>query len=228
MFKKYVIRFVFCAVFVSMLITPSFSENGIVSAQNLYWGSRGGDVYEVQRRLKWWGYYDGPIDGIYGPKTFSAVKKFQWKNGLRVDGVVGPATRRALGLPVRTDYSATKGVSNRDDLYILAQLIHGEARGEPYIGQVAVGAVVLNRVNHPSFPNTIAGVIFQPGAFSAVSDGQMFLPPNSTAIRAAEDALNGWDPTGGALYYYNPRKTTNDWIWSRPVYKVIGNHRFAR
>ncbi len=200
-----------------------------VRAENLYWGSRGGQVYEVQRKLKQWGYYDGGIDGIYGYKTYRAVKRFQWKNGLRVDGIVGPQTKRALGLPVRrTRYSSSRGVSARDNLYILAQLISGEARGEPYIGQVAVGAVVLNRVEHPSFPNTIPGVIFQPGAFTAVLDGQMFRQPNSTSIRAAVDALSGWDPTGGALYYYNPRRTTNRWIWGRPVIKVIGKHRFAR
>lgn len=200
-----------------------------VRAENLFWGSRGGQVYEVQRRLKQWGYYDGSIDGIYGYETYRAVKKFQWKNGLRVDGIVGPQTKRALGMPVRrTRYDASRGVSARDNLYILAQLISGEARGEPYIGQVAVGAVVLNRVEHPSFPNTIPGVVFQPGAFTAVLDGQMFRQPNSTAIRAAVDALSGWDPTGGALYYYNPRRTTNNWIWSRPVIKVIGKHRFAR
>ncbi|HHY13732.1 MAG TPA: spore cortex-lytic enzyme, partial [Thermoanaerobacterales bacterium] len=130
--------------------------------------------------------------------------------------------------PKNESHASSGGVSNRDDIYILAQIISGEARGEPYTGQVAVGAVVLNRVQHPSFPNTISGVIFQPGAFTAVSDGQMFLPPSSTAIRAAEDALNGWDPTWGAIYYYNPAKATSDWIWSRPVHMSIGKHRFAR
>lgn len=199
-----------------------------VKAQTLYWGSRGDDVYELQRKLKQWGYYTGPVDGYFGAKTHKAVVYFQRKNGLRVDGLVGRETRRALGMAVTTNYAASRGISNRDDLYLLAQLITGEARGEPYLGQVAVGAVVLNRVEHPSFPKTIAGVIFQPGAFTAVSDGQMFRPPTSTAIRAAADALNGWDPTWGALYYYNPARTTNRWIWSRPVHLVIGKHRFAR
>ncbi|MBA1334829.1 MAG: Spore cortex-lytic enzyme, lytic transglycosylase SleB [Firmicutes bacterium] len=200
-----------------------------VETANLYWGSRGNEVIEVQKRLKNWGYYDGVVDGIYGAKTYSAVRKFQAKNGLAVDGVVGDATKRALGIPVaETKYQTTRGASGRDNTYLLAQAIHGEARGEPYIGQVAVGAVILNRVNHPSFPNTIPGVIFQPGAFTAVSDGQIYMNPGDTALKAARDALNGWDPSGGAIYYYNPAKTTNQWIYSRPVITVIGKHRFAK
>lgn len=195
----------------------------------LYWGTRGDEVREVQRRLKNWGYYNGVVDGIYGAETYRAIRKFQAKNGLAVDGLVGPETKRALGLPVgETEYRTTRGVSSRDNVYLMAQAIHGEARGEPYIGQVAVGAVILNRVNHPSFPNTIAGVIFQPGAFTAVADGQMFMPPGDSALKAARDALNGWDPTGGAIYYYNPAKTTNNWIYSRPVVRVIGKHWFAK
>ncbi len=212
--------------FIVSLIGSIFIYN--TKAETLYWGYRGGDVYELQRKLRQWGYYNGVVDGYFGAKTFEAVKLFQRKNGLRADGVVGTATRRALGMEVKTKYSTSRAVSNRDDLYILAQLISGEARGEPYTGQVAVGAVVMNRVKHPSFPNTIAGVIFQPEAFTAVADGQMFLPPSSTAIRAAEDALNGWDPTWGAIYYYNPAKATSSWMWSRPVHLVIGKHRFAR
>lgn len=199
-------------------------------AATLYWGSTGSDVREVQQRLKNWGYYDGAVDGVYGPKTFEAVKKFQAKNGLAVDGNVGPQTRAALGMPATdgSGYTPGRGTSNRDNVYLMAQAIHGEARGESYIGQVAVGAVIMNRVRHPSFPNTIAGVIFQPGAFTAVADGQMFMPPGDTSLKAAEDALNGWDPTGGAIYYYNPAKTTNMWIYSRPVVKVIGKHYFAK
>ncbi len=195
----------------------------------LYWGSRGDEVIEVQKRLKNWGYYDGVVDGIYGADTYRAVRKFQSRNGLRVDGIVGTETKKALGIPVgEPDYTATRGVSGRDSTYLLAQAIYGEARGEPYTGQVAVGAVILNRVSHPSFPNSIPGVIFQPGAFTAVSDGQMYLTPDNTALKAARDALNGWDPTGGAIYYYNPAKTTNNWIYSRPVVKVIGKHWFAK
>ena len=201
-----------------------------VETATLYWGSTGDEVREVQRRLKNWGYYDGAVDGIYGPKTFQAVKKFQAKHGIATTGTVGPQTRAALGIPETggAGYTPARGVSSRDNVYLMAQAIYGEARGEPYIGQVAVGAVIMNRVNHPSFPNSIAGVIFQPGAFTAVIDGQMFMPPNETALKAARDALNGWDPTGGAIYYYNPAKTTNRWIYSRPVLKVIGKHYFAK
>ena len=200
----------------------------------LYWGSTGSKVMEVQRKLKQWGYYDGPIDGVYGAKTFEAVKLFQRKNGLKVDGVVGPQTAAAMGITLSdtaaTSYQPSRagGTHISGDLYLLARLVHGEARGEPYIGKVAVAAVVLNRVKHPSFPNTIAGVIYQPGAFTAVSDGQINLAPDEESLRAARDALNGWDPSYGALYYYNPAKTTSGWIWSRPVHIVIGNHRFAK
>lgn len=200
-----------------------------IETADLYWGSRGNEIIEVQRKLKNWGYYDGVVDGVYGEDTYRAVRKFQSKNGLRVDGIIGPETKRALGMPVKEpDYTATRGVTNRDNTYLLAQAIHGEARGEPYTGQVAVGAVILNRVKSPSFPNTIPGVIFQPGAFTAVSDGQMFMNPDKTALKAAGDALNGWDPVGGAIYYYNPAKTTNKWIYSRTVVKVIGKHWFAK
>lgn len=211
------------------------TSEGFVLARNLYWGTRGNDVAQVQRRLKNWGYYKGVVDGVYGARTFSAVKLFQRKNGLRADGVVGPATKAALGLPVADRrvvsgrYKASRGgVSPRDDVYLLARLIHGEARGEPYIGKVAVGAVVMNRVRHPSFPKTIAAVIFQPGAFDAVDDGQIWLTPDAESIKAARDAINGWDPTGGAIYYYNPAKTSSRWIWSRPIITKIGKHIFAR
>ncbi|ADQ41083.1 spore cortex-lytic enzyme [Caldicellulosiruptor acetigenus I77R1B] len=187
-----------------------------------YYGSTGPEVIEIQKRLKQWGYYDGPIDGIYGYKTYMAVRYFQAKNGLKVDGIAGSETLRALGI-VTTTHS-----SYSSDLNLLAHLISAEARGEPYVGQVAVGAVVLNRVRHPSFPNSIAGVIYQPGAFESVANGQINLPPTVSAINAARDALNGWDPTGGALYFFNPAKTTNKWIWSRPIVAVIGNHVFAR
>jgi spore cortex-lytic enzyme len=198
----------------------------------LYWGSQGGKVYEVQRKLKQWGYYDGAIDGIYGAETFEAVKEFQSKNGLTVDGVVGSQTAAALGIVLEEgteqNYEASPGGgANQGDVYLLARAVHGEARGEPYIGKVAVAAVILNRVKDPRFPNTIAGVIYQPGAFTAVSDGQINLAPDEESLRAARDAMNGWDPTYGAIYYYNPAKTTNKWIWSRPVHIVIGKHRFA-
>ncbi|WP_058485867.1 spore cortex-lytic enzyme [Defluviitalea phaphyphila] len=194
------------------------------STSKIYsWGARGETVREIQRRLKNWGYYDGYVDGIYGYKTWLAVRSFQSKNGLQVDGVVGSATLNALGIP--TGESSTTVDQN---VYLIAAAIHGEARGEPYIGQVAVGAVILNRVRHSSFPNSIAGVIYQPGAFDAVSDGQINLTPDETAYKAAKDAINGWDPTGGAIYYWNPATATSEWIWSRTIIKQIGKHVFAK
>lgn len=209
--------------------------NSFMSPQNaqdagailLKWGSRGEEVKEVQRRLKNWGFYNGNVDGIYGWRTAVAVKAFQRKHGLNADGIVGDATARAIGIRTGTA-SAAGGTSRSNESYTLAQCIHGEARGEPYIGKVAVGAVILNRVDDSRFPKTIAGVIFQPGAFTAVADGQMFMEPDASSLKAARDALNGWDPSGGALYYYNPAKTTNKWIWSRPIIKVIGKHYFCK
>ena len=185
-------------------------------------GDRGEKVREIQTRLKRWGYYTGNIDGIYGKKTVAAVKYFQRQNGLTVDGVCGEQTLAALGVSGGSQ-------AGDNDLYLLARMIAAEARGEPYVGQVAVGAVILNRVRHPSFPNSISGVIYQPRAFSAIDDGQWQKTPiTDSARRAAQDALNGWDPTGGAIYYYNPAKTTSKWIYSRPVVTTIGAHVFAK
>lgn len=185
-------------------------------------GSQGEEVRAIQTRLKAWGYYTGAVDGIYGSSTRSAVIKFQKANGLTADGIAGNATLRAIGLPTGSTSSSSSNVT------LLAMLINGEARGETYEGQVAVGAVVLNRVSHPSFPNTIAGVIYQNGAFTAVSDGQINSAIEASCFRAARDALNGWDPTGGAIYYYNPRTATNAWIRSRPVVATIGKHIFCK
>ena len=181
----------------------------------------------IQQKLKRWGYYTGSVDGIYGSKTREAVKYFQRKNGLSVDGIVGPKTAAALGMTLSGSSSSNSSYSS-SDLYLLAKCIYAEARGEPYIGQVAIGAVVLNRVESSSFPNTIAGVIYQPYAFTAVSDGQINLEPNDTAYKAARDALNGWDPTNGCIYYYNPSTATSAWIWSRPIMLSIGRHNFAK
>ena len=189
-------------------------------------GASGAAVTEIQTRLKAWGYYDGAVGGVYGSRTESAVRYFQRKNGLSVDGQVGNATLAALGIPA-TGGGGQKGGGEGDE-YLLARIISAEARGEPYDGQVAVGAVVLNRVRHPSFPNSVAGVVYQNGAFSALADGQFDQPISAQAYQAAQDALNGWDPSGGAIYYYNPAKTTNTWIYSREVITVIGRHYFAR
>ena len=185
-------------------------------------GSRGTEVRNIQTRLKNWGYLDGKVDGIYGAKTEEAVKKFQRKHGLTPDGIAGPATLAKIGLPTGSSSSYESNVN------LLARIISGEARGEKYEGQVAIGAVVLNRLRHASFPGTVAGVIYQPGAFTAVSDGQINVTPPQSCYNAARDALNGWDPTGGAIYYYNPVTATNSWIKSRPVIKTIGKHVFCK
>lgn len=185
-------------------------------------GSSGATVTEIQKRLKSWGYYTGAVDGIYGSRTENAVKYFQRTNGLAVDGQAGNKTLAAMGIYESSGSSASDG-----DVYLLARLISAEARGEPYIGQVAVGAVVLNRIDHPSFPNSLSGVIYQRGAFSCLDDGQFNQPISDSAYRAAREALNGSDPTGGAIYYFNPATATSSWIWSRPLLLVIGSHRFC-
>ena len=189
------------------------------------YGSRGNEVTQIQTKLKRWGYYNGSIDGIYGTKTQKAVRWFQSKNGLTVDGIAGKKTLEAMGINSSNRSSSSSYSTNLD---LLARLVHGEARGEPYSGQVAVAAVVLNRVKSSSFPNTIAGVIYQKGAFDVVSDGQINMSPDSTSKKAAQDALNGWDPSYGAIYYFNPNTATNKWIWSRPMTVTIGNHRFCK
>ena len=184
-------------------------------------GSSGEQVRVIQTKLKNWGYYDGAVDGVFGSQTTQAVKYFQRKNGLTADGIVGPATLKALGM------SGGGSPAQDASVDLLARVISAEARGEPYSGQVAVGAVILNRVEHPSFPNTIAGVVYQPGAFTCMVDGQFNEPVAESAVRAARDALNGVDPSGGAIYYFNPATATSSWIWSRPLILQIGNHRFC-
>lgn len=190
------------------------------------WGDRGTDVTKIQQRLRQYGYMDAPADGIFGQATYDAVVWFQRKNGLKADGVVGPATAAALGITLSSG-AASAGSYNESEIYTLARLVHGEARGEPYVGKVAVAAVVLNRVRSAAFPNTISGVIYQAGAFDCVADGQINLAPDSDSLRAARDAMNGWDPTGGCIYYYNPATSTSAWIWSREVRLSIGAHNFA-
>lgn len=202
--------------------------SSIFAPRTLYWGVQGQDVRTVQDKLLRWRYYTGEVDGIFGASTYRAVRKFQAQNGLNVDGVVGPATARALGMPEAvTAAAANQGINRNADEYLLARTIHGEARGEPYVGKVAVAAVVLNRTRSQSFPNTIAGVVYQPLAFTAVADGQINLTPNKDSIKAARDALNGWDPTYGCLYYWNPATATSKWIWSRKVMLKIGKHWFG-
>ena len=190
-------------------------------------GARGEEVKKIQTKLKNWGYYSGSVDGVYGWQTESAVRSFQKKNGLSVDGIAGTKTLNAMGISSSGSSSGQTSSPNEANIELLARVINGEARGEPYEGQVAVGAVVLNRVDHPSFPNSIAGVVYQKGAFTAVDDGQINASMYASSRRAARDALNGWDPTGGAIYYYNPRTATNQWIRTREVICTIGEHVFC-
>ena len=191
-------------------------------------GSRGDEVVTLQKKLKQWGYYDGSVDGVFGAGTEKAVQYFQRKNGLVADGIVGTKTAAALGMTLSGSGQTAQVDSSSDrNIRLLAACIYGESRGEPYKGQVAVGAVILNRVKSSKFPNSIAGVIYQPGAFDAVSDRQIDLGPNEAALRAARDAMNGYDPTYGCLYYYNPATTTNKWMLSKPVALRIGRHVFC-
>ena len=194
-------------------------------------GSTGATVKTIQTKLKRWGYYTGSVDGIYGAKTKAAVQYFQRKNGLTADGIVGSATAKAMGVTLSgttsTAGTTSSGSLSNSDLYLLSCCIYGEARGESYTGKVAVAAVILNRVKSSAFPNSISGVIYQAGAFTCVSDGQINLGTNDECTRAAQDAMNGWDPTGGAIYYFNPATATSKWIWSRPQLVTIGKHIFC-
>lgn len=225
--KRHHVRFLAALLCAAMLLAAG-TEDAIAA---VYWGSRGTQVRRVQQKLKQWGYYDGEVDGVFGQDTYEAVVYFQKKNGLTADGVAGDTTLAALGIASGQATAAASTASSANayasDVELLARLIHGEARGEPYVGMVAVGAVVLNRVKSSKFPNTIAGVIYQTGAFDAVADGQINLTPNEQSRRAARDALNGWDPTSGCLYYYNPSTATSKWIWTREVRLNIGDHSFA-
>ena len=207
------------ALFLVNILLISLSQQAEAVAYKQ--GSSGSVVTKIQQALKSAGYYTYTVDGIYGSRTTAAVKKYQRARGLTVDGICGMQTLAALGI------SVPAASADRNTRALLARLISAEARGEPYVGQVAVGAVVLNRVKHPSFPNTIPGVIYQSGAFSCIADGQFDQPVAESAYRAADDALNGWDPTGGAIYYFNPSTATSAWIWSRPLILTIGKHRLC-
>ncbi len=222
---------IICAVLVlAVIAVPIFAfgsgSSDVEESVVLKVGSSGSQVRTLQTKLNNWGYDAGKADGIFGSATKAAVIRFQKKNGLVADGIVGAKTAAALGMTLSSSSSSNSSYSSQD-VYLLAKCIHAEARGEPYMGQVAVGAVVLNRVKSSRFPNTISGVIYQPYAFTAVIDGQMNLEPNETAYNAARDAMNGWDPTNGCIYYYNPATATSSWIWSRKVMITIGKHNFA-
>ena len=216
------------------IVDAETAVESVCEAAVLRQGSRGSEVKEMQRRLKQWGYYQGGVDGVFGVGTRSAVILFQKKNGLTADGVVGKETYKALGMndaynALQNSVPSQSGTSgfSESDVYLLAKTIYAEGRGEPYVGQVAIGAVVMNRIKSPSFPNTVSGVVYQKHAFTAVTDGQINLTPDDTAMKAAKDAINGWDPTGGALYYYNPAVATSAWIFDRQTITVIGKHVFA-
>nr|WP_318509428.1 spore cortex-lytic enzyme [Bacillus sp. T3] len=226
-------------VFLS-LIKPN--EASSFSNRIIQRGATGGDVIELQSRLKHVGFFTGKIDGVFGWRTYWALRNFQYEFGLPIDGVAGPTTKTKLVKATKNYKPAPAGAKNttkvtstnlpngfsQNDIKLMANAVHGEARGEPYIGQVAVAAVILNRVNSQSFPNTVSGVIFEPGAFTAVADGQIWLTPNANSKKAVQDAINGWDPTGEAIYYFNPATATSKWIWGRPQIKKIGKHIFCK
>lgn len=208
---------------------------GVAAAQpyrTISWGASGGDVYDAQRILADWGYYEGSVDGVFGPDTSAAVKEFQWKNGLVADGVVGADTWAALGITVAAAAApparTTRGANGvNEDL--LARVVHGEAEAEPYEGKVAVAAVMLNRVGDSRFPNTLEGVVYEVDAFESVTNGRIWqVPPTSADYQAARDAINGWDPTYGCVFFWNPYKDVSPWIWSRPIVTQIGDHVFAK
>lgn len=223
--KKKIIFIILLLILVVIFDVVLMSWNSEVEALSKY-GSRGTEVRTIQEKLKRWGYYSGSVDGIYGSQTVSAVKSFQKKNGLTVDGIAGTQTLKAMG--ITSSSSSSSSSNNSSNVNLLARVVYGEARGEPYTGQVAVAAVVLNRVKSSKFPNSISGVVYQSGAFDAVADGQINMTPDTTAKKAAQDALNGWDPSYGAIYYFNPSTATNKWIWSRPMTVTIGKHRFCK
>lgn len=224
--RRRVLSLLLAVVLLGSIGTIAAVQSGDDSVSTLSkMGSRGDEVRRIQQKLKSMGYYTGSVDGIYGSQTQNAVRKFQRDNGLTVDGIAGPKTLSYLGI---TSGSSGSGQYNSNDVYLLAKVIAAEARGESYVGQVAVGAVVLNRVEHSSFPDSIAGVVYQPGAFSCVNDSNWSVAPTAESQKAARDAINGWDPSGGAIYYYNPAKTSNQWIRSRPVIVTIGSHLFCK
>ena len=225
--KKQVLWQIVAIILVNVLVITAIAYTYGESAQTLsQLGSRGQEVRQIQSKLRELGLYSGSIDGIYGTATQKAVRQFQKNCGLTVDGIAGRKTLLYLGLG--SSGNSSVGGYSSSDVYLLARIIGAEARGESYVGQVAVGAVVLNRVRHSSFPDSIAGVVYQSGAFSAVRDSNWNVAPNDTAKKAARDAINGWDPTGGAIYYYNPAKTSNQWIRTRPVVTTIGRHVFCK
>jgi N-acetylmuramoyl-L-alanine amidase len=237
--RKVLSRIMPIFIILSVLFVANSEQSKDVQAfsnQVIRQGSVGEDVIELQSRLTYNGYYKSKIDGVFGWNTYWAVRNFQYQFGLPVDGIVGAQTKAMLVRATKYVKSGTSGSTgttvpsgySQNDIQLMARAVYGEARGESYTGQVAIAAVILNRVQSASFPNSIAGVIYEPGAFTAVADGQINLTPNETAKKAVIDAINGWDPTGNAIYYFNPATATNKWIWSRPQIKQIGKHIFCK
>jgi N-acetylmuramoyl-L-alanine amidase len=237
--KKSFLKRLLIVLFLFVPIFTQSEQNHEVQAfstQVLRQGSVGEDVTELQSRLTYNGFYKSKIDGVFGWNTYWAVRNFQDKFGLPVDGIVGAKTKEMLVRATKYEKQGNAGSSasnvpsgyTQNEIQLMARAVYGEARGEAYIGQVAIAAVILNRVQSASFPNTIAGVIYEPGAFTAVADGQINLAPNENAKKAVLDAINGWDPTGEAIYYFNPDTATSSWIWSRPQIKKIGKHIFCK
>lgn len=233
-YKKYFLYLwrILIIVLLNILMITVIMNSGTAEALSKQ-GSQGDEVTQIQTKLKNWGYYSGNVDGIFGEETKKAVVSFQQKNGLTADGIAGSATLAALGINGSSEGSGSSGDSgsyggySESDFNLLARIISAESRGEPYDGQVAVGAVILNRIAHPSFPNTLSGVIYQPQAFSCIADGGVNAAVADSSYQAAREAINGSDPSGGAIYYYNAAKATSQWIFSRPVITTIGNHRFC-
>lgn len=225
--KRTILVLLALVIFLTALFVFMSEPSSVADGAVLKQGSRGDLVKTMQTKLIKWGYLTGSADGVFGAKTKAAVIKFQKKNGLSADGIVGTRTAQAMGISLSSSTSSTGGGTSSTDLNLLARVVYGEARGEPYTGQVAVAAVVLNRVRSASFPNSVAGVVYQSGAFDCVADGQINMTPNQSAYNAARDALNGWDPSYGCLFYYNPRTATSKWMLSRTVKLNIGNHAFC-
>lgn len=213
-----------------MVIFSSLNFQQVTEAIVLKQGSQGQEVREVQQKLKNWGYYTGSVDGIYGSKTKEAVIYFQKSNGLTADGIVGKSTFEALGLQkyAATTASTAATTTGNSDITLLGRAIQGEAEGEPYIGKVAVGAVLINRVGSPDFPNSLSGVVYQGLALESVANGRIYTAVNADCLKAARDAYNGYDPTYGCLYFWNPSKKVNPWVWSREIIVTYGNHVFAK
>ena len=240
MVKKKHIHILLVILLSGMILTLQESNTDAFTNQVIQRGAVGDDVIELQSRLKYIGFYKGEIDGVFGWGTYWALRNFQSEFGLPVDGLGGLKTRQKLVSVTKYDYTkranqAQKSTAinvpagfSQNDIQLMANAVHGEARGEPYIGQVAVASVILNRVNSPTFPDSVSGVIFEPRAFTAVADGQIWLTPNETSKKAVLDAINGWDPSENALYYFNPDTATSSWIWGRPQIKQIGKHIFCR